>query len=45
MPPPGPPLHAQVWAIAEGRGAAAAATEFLATQPAKYPEGAREWEG
>ena len=28
-----------VWAIAEGRGAAAAANRFLATQPAKHPEG------
>ncbi|KAL4855140.1 Glutamate synthase [NADH] [Chlorella vulgaris] len=29
-----------VWAIAEGRGAAAAASQFLGTQPAKHPEGA-----
>jgi glutamate synthase (NADPH/NADH) len=34
-----------VWAIAEGRGAAAAANQFLATRPAKCPEGVEEAAG
>lgn len=35
----------QVWAIAEGRGAAAAANQFLADRPAKCPEGVEETPG
>lgn len=34
-----------VWAIAEGRGAAAAANQYLSHQPAKYPEGTDRTEG
>ncbi|KAI7845826.1 hypothetical protein COHA_000736 [Chlorella ohadii] len=34
-----------VWAIAEGRGAAAAANQFLADRPAKCPEGVEETPG
>jgi NADPH-dependent glutamate synthase beta subunit-like oxidoreductase len=34
-----------VWAIAEGRGAAAAANRFLANQPAKHPEDAKSSQG
>lgn len=43
MHPHPPPL--QVWAIAEGRGAAAAANQFLATRPARHPEGVEETPG
>lgn len=34
-----------VWAIAEGRGAAAAADKFLSGRPAKNPEGTEETVG
>lgn len=34
-----------MWAIAEGRGAAAAVDRYLAGKPAKNPEGTAEFEG
>mgnify|MGYP001093251455 CR=1 FL=1 len=37
--------NVQVWAIAEGRGAAAAVDRYLAAHPAKNPEGTEETQG
>ena len=46
-PPPPPPCACSlvVWAIAEGRNAAAAADAYLAGKPGKHPEGTDRTQG